>query len=548
MSMRETADIQKNRVEWLNRVWLKLTGIERLTGNQTQLQTGLSPAEGYWLVAAEGHTGSLVIEGQFCPLRAGGVWIGSSEQRVEWIDRDPGGQGGYLLRFLAGFIADNDEKTVQENESCDPVSPIAGEFRFLPVGPVMDKCRLIESCMDSGNVTNRLRGDAAFYELLGMVLGSGLRGAATDLERARRELDERFAEAVPVDRLADLAGLSRYHFMRLFKEMVGKSVGDYTAELRLKEAKRLMEERHELSLRDVAERVGYADAAYFSRQFKKWSGLAPSVYIRNRAWKVAAYSWANIGQLLPLQIIPHAAPIDHFWNDYYRKKYKTDVKVLLSHDYEFNRQALSRARPDCIVALDYNLPEEERQALERIAPLLLVPWEETDWRGHLRTVAAYMDKAKEAESWLSRYDRRANQVKQTLPAAIREQATLILKITGQRLSVVGRRAATVFYEDLGVGLPEGVSDGEVWLRPVTVEQLERYSAANIVVCINADTASQAAWERLPRTEAWRRLGAVRERAVFRLPGMPWFEFPWGEYAAFNHGQMLEQLASGGLTS
>lgn len=545
--MKDPAIKEDRMLDWLTRTWIKPTGIDRIGGKQVQLQSGPVRERHYWLIAAASQRGGVVIDGQFCPLRSGGVRIGSAGERLEWVDRDPEGQGAYLLRFIADDVPDAGHPEMDGERRDTPFS-VTGEYQLMPAAVLIDKCRTIERSWRSGNAAERLYGEAAFCELLGMVLSSGFQGVAAGLERARQELLARFGENVPVDRLAELAGLSRYHFMRLFKEMEGKSVGDYVTELRLNEAKRLMLGQEKLPLRIIAEQVGYGDAAYFSRQFKKWTGLSPSLYIRNRSRKVAAYSWANVGQLLPLDIIPYAAPIDQYWTDYYRRKYQADVAVLLSHDYDFNLQALRRAQPDCIVALDYNMPDEEREKLEQIAPVLLIPWEGTDWRGHLRAAAAYMDKSKEAESWLCRYDRKVDQAMNALPDALRERPTLLLKISARRLLVLGRRAAALFYEDLRIPMPAASANGNDWLHSVSAEQLTEYAAANIVVSVNEDAASRATWEQLQQSAVWRGLPAVRDGAVYRLSGSSWFEFPWGEYTAFNHEQMLSELVSGALGS
>ncbi|MBO9610529.1 MAG: helix-turn-helix domain-containing protein, partial [Paenibacillaceae bacterium] len=478
---------EDNGISGLDDTWFKLAWIERVQGKMARLPNGAAQSGHYWLAAAESDRGGLVIDGQFVSLRSGSVWIGLAGQRVEWIDRNPEGQGIYMLRFCAGVVPANpDDPETGEGRANQPLA-IAGEYRVQPASAVMDKCRTIVRCRQSRSAQERLFGEAAFCELLGFVLGSASQGVEAGLERARRELAARYAEEVSVDRLAELAGVSRYHFMRLFKDKMGKSVGDYVTELRLTAAKRLMTERRELSLRQIAEQVGYCDAAYFGRQFKKWIGLSPGVYIQNRSRKVAAYSWVNIGQLLPLQIIPHAAPIDHFWNGYYRDKYRSDIAVPLSHDYEFNRQALRRARPDCIVALDFNMPAEEREPLEQIAPVLLVPWEGENWRGHLRLVAAYMNKTEEAACWLDRYDERLEQAKRGLPAAIREQKVLILKIADGRLFVVGRRAGALFYEDLRIEFPVSAdAEEEVWLAAVSAERLVAYPAGSIVVSVGEE--------------------------------------------------------------
>jgi len=528
----------------LEHIWLKLRGIERRKETGT-FELRSEQDDHHWLIVAESDQGGIVIDGCYFSMRLGAVFICSSNQRVEWIDSELEGRSIYLLRFEMNVQARESTYAMTINgERQDGSLQLHGEYQIMPLVSAIEKCHIIERYWNSGKVPDRFYSEAAFHELLGMILNSSFQGTTIAVERARRELEERFVETVSIDHLAELAGMSRYHFMRLFKEKYRKSVGDYVTELRLNEAKRLMAEPNELTLRDIAERVGYNNAAYFSRLFKKQVGFAPVVYLRNQALKVAAYSWANVGQLIPLQIIPYAAPIDQYWDDYYRKRYQADVAVHLSHDYEFNRKALCRARPDCIITLDYLMPDEELEKLEQIAPVLRVPWEGTDWRGHLRVVADFINKAKEAENWLSHYDLRVEMAKRLIPVALREKDTLILKVSGRQLSIVGRRAASVLYNDLQLIPPLSLKEGNDWLRTVTVEQVGAYMAANFLVSVNEDAVSQAVWMELQQSESWRGLQAVRDEAVFHLPGSPWFEYPWGEYSAFSHGRMLEEVVSG----
>lgn len=81
-------------------------------------------------------------------------------------------------------------------------------------------------------------------------------------------LEQHYTEDITIDRLAATAGLSRYHFMRLFKEKFGKGVIEYVTDLRLKEARRLMRGQTKLSLTDIAYKVGYKNETYFSNMFK----------------------------------------------------------------------------------------------------------------------------------------------------------------------------------------------------------------------------------------------------------------------------------------
>ncbi|OCT14166.1 hypothetical protein A8709_25330 [Paenibacillus pectinilyticus] len=81
----------------------------------------------------------------------------------------------------------------------------------------------------------------------------------------------------------------------------------------------LLMENPKLKLCEVAKQVGYNDEYYFIRKFKQLVGIPPATYMKNRQRKVAAYSFANIGQLLALKIEPFAAPMDHYWTDMYRR-------------------------------------------------------------------------------------------------------------------------------------------------------------------------------------------------------------------------------------
>jgi AraC family transcriptional regulator len=92
---------------------------------------------------------------------------------------------------------------------------------------------------------------------------------------------EHAAEELSLDRLAAQAGLSKFHFQRLFKAATGVSPSRYHINLRLNEARRLLRET-KMSVVDVALEVGYADPSNFARLFRRENGLSPSEYRRQR--------------------------------------------------------------------------------------------------------------------------------------------------------------------------------------------------------------------------------------------------------------------------
>lgn len=92
---------------------------------------------------------------------------------------------------------------------------------------------------------------------------------------------EHAAEEFSLERLAEQAGLSRFHFQRLFKAATGVSPSQYHINLRMEEARRLLRET-KMSVIDVALEVGYTNPSHFAQLFRRETGLSPSDYRRQR--------------------------------------------------------------------------------------------------------------------------------------------------------------------------------------------------------------------------------------------------------------------------
>ncbi|MGC3990678.1 MAG: helix-turn-helix domain-containing protein [Chthoniobacteraceae bacterium] len=89
------------------------------------------------------------------------------------------------------------------------------------------------------------------------------------------------AEDFNLDQLAALAGLSKFHFHRLFKSATGRSPSRYHLHLRMEAAKRLLRET-KTSVMEVALEVGYVNPSHFAQLFRRETGLAPSAYRQQR--------------------------------------------------------------------------------------------------------------------------------------------------------------------------------------------------------------------------------------------------------------------------
>ncbi|MEH7107429.1 response regulator transcription factor [Bacillus sp. JJ1764] len=77
--------------------------------------------------------------------------------------------------------------------------------------------------------------------------------------------------------IAQKVNLSRSHFSTLFKKSVGESFYNFTEKFKLNAACELLEATS-LTLQQIGEKIGIQDGKYFSKWFKKCTGLTPSEY------------------------------------------------------------------------------------------------------------------------------------------------------------------------------------------------------------------------------------------------------------------------------
>ncbi|MEM7040931.1 MAG: AraC family transcriptional regulator, partial [Bacteroidota bacterium] len=97
------------------------------------------------------------------------------------------------------------------------------------------------------------------------------------VSNARNYVDEHFLEDLNLDDLASLANLSKYHFLRCFKQVYGHSPYQYVIARRLQHGRELVRQNQH-SLTEIAYLTGFSDRRAFNKAFKKAYGLGPTDY------------------------------------------------------------------------------------------------------------------------------------------------------------------------------------------------------------------------------------------------------------------------------
>jgi AraC-like DNA-binding protein len=99
----------------------------------------------------------------------------------------------------------------------------------------------------------------------------------TAVERAIRHMKENLAEPLDLDRIAEIAAISKFHLVRVFDEITGTTPRHFLACLRMQRAKELLLSS-ESSITDVCLEVGYTSLGSFSQTFTELVGLSPQEF------------------------------------------------------------------------------------------------------------------------------------------------------------------------------------------------------------------------------------------------------------------------------
>ncbi|MNC55785.1 HTH-type transcriptional activator Btr [compost metagenome] len=120
-------------------------------------------------------------------------------------------------------------------------------------------------------------------ELLRFASGSGTRQETwpESVLTAAREMERNPSRINGMDQLAEMAGLSKYHFIRQFKRHTGVTPLEFLTKVRMRQAVILLRETG-LSVDEVAKELGYAGSSYFIKVFHKWVGFTPGEFRQHR--------------------------------------------------------------------------------------------------------------------------------------------------------------------------------------------------------------------------------------------------------------------------
>lgn len=94
-------------------------------------------------------------------------------------------------------------------------------------------------------------------------------------------IGQNYARPIPAQEAANVAGYSKYHFLRIFKTAVGMDFSRYVNQVRLDQAALLLKTTS-LSVTEIALTVGFSDSAYFTKRFREAYHITPLAFRRGK--------------------------------------------------------------------------------------------------------------------------------------------------------------------------------------------------------------------------------------------------------------------------
>lgn len=97
------------------------------------------------------------------------------------------------------------------------------------------------------------------------------------IHQAQKYIQENFASEITVEKLAALCSVSKYYFIRIFRDAMGMTPYQYLLYVRIGQAKLLLLSTSD-TVREIGEKVGFENAGSFIVAFKKIVGVTPLVF------------------------------------------------------------------------------------------------------------------------------------------------------------------------------------------------------------------------------------------------------------------------------
>ncbi|WP_248929989.1 AraC family transcriptional regulator [Paenibacillus hamazuiensis] len=394
------------------------------------------------MVQGKGH---LRLDHEVFPLQPGQLFVLRPSMDIEAM-LESGCAECYILVLRSAAITKR-----KGSWSCDSAETSSalpqGSLRVKLHRPILEQVhRLHRDRLRRQNAADVFEWQLHFQSLLQFLLSAlkdpGNRDEADQgIDRSIGYMYKHFQEKIKLDTLADIAGLTQTSYSRSFKKAKGVSPVEFLNKIRIGHSKAYLQQSG--SIKEVSGLVGFGNEFYFSRMFKRETGMTPALYLRRKELKVAVATCFRYGDNLRSLGVPVLAE----WNGYFHTEQSGPEQ---ERHLQIKLHEIGEAKPDIVLADYRHLPFYEQ--LKRIAPTVVLDFT-MDWRKNHRRIAELVGREKEAEHHFVQIEQKIKQARDLLAHTIGSHSVSVMRLYDRKLRLQGAGDHPVndlLYAELGL--------------------------------------------------------------------------------------------------
>ncbi|MGI8316686.1 helix-turn-helix domain-containing protein [Halobacillus mangrovi] len=219
--------------------------------------------------------GAIEINGERHPLTAGHAFIVNIPGNYRYFLPQHSDKWEFIYLTLYGDVVEH-----YWNEIQDDIGPI---LTIPPdAAPVRYLLQLLENAAEK-KISNAHQASGFAYQFTMELfhycsnLEKNLSQWPETIIEAAMYAKNHYSEDISPDDMAEACGMSRYHFTRQFKQATDRTPIQYLTDLRINKAKELLQNT-KYSTEEIAALIGYKNANYFNKVFKKVTETTPGKF------------------------------------------------------------------------------------------------------------------------------------------------------------------------------------------------------------------------------------------------------------------------------
>ncbi|MDM5352991.1 helix-turn-helix domain-containing protein [Lysinibacillus sphaericus] len=436
--------------------------------------------------------------------------------------------------------------TIYLSEAHSPTSLFTSvrELRLLPFSQCNRLLEAIYRCRQTKDEHTVFEQHVRFQELILFIFEQNRtkplqQSDRQSVEQSIQYLHNHFGKDWTVEQLAELAGVPKWSYSRIFKDITGQIPLYYLNSIRIEKAKQLLMTTNDRVF-EISQSIGFNNEYYFNRRFKEHVGISPGQFRRSQSNNVRVFAPFLEDFFVALGI----TPIAQFSHSKWGKQDYLGLQDVPDIDVQYGKmEHLFHYKPTLIM-LDAGIERWETCLhLNKLAPICHLNNPGEDWQSTLFKIADLTGKTAMMQDIITEYEDKVQRARKILGRSVYGQSVAFLRISAIGITLYAGPdcgyTGPILYRDLGL-----TPDPLVWKIPLnqrkahlTSNQLQQLDADHLFITFDKQHSIYENEERTILTSSmWKNLRAVKRNCVYEVDFLTWMN-----YGILSHSKKIDDV-------